>query len=302
MRRKTRAACRLPEGRRAVHFPGVSGRIVYLDAALKPLLDQAGLRAYGDFVDTALGEVVSRSGTTLTRRIDLPASSAGAAAGHSAITVYLKRYRYEGDRWRHRFRRHKAAVEAANYRVLRERCGVLVPDVLAYGARRSGLQLRDAFLLTRGIADTTPMDRLAESLTGSSDCRKAALMQAVADTAAAMHRAHFFHADLQWRNLLIGGWTGATDAASQRGELSVYVIDSSRGGIRRTPPGRRHGRVRDLASLDKLGRACLSQSERLRWLRNYLSLAVATESNAVVARRARRVWVLRVMRYLKTKR
>ncbi|MEE8170546.1 MAG: lipopolysaccharide kinase InaA family protein [Phycisphaerae bacterium] len=225
----------------------------FVEQGMRPLLAACGLREYADFVDCAAGEVVSRSGTTLTRRLELD-------DGVRRETVYLKRYRYDGDRWRHRFRRHKGFVEARNYAILRERCGVRVPDVIAYGGRRSGWRLLDAFLITRAVAGAEPLDRLLVGQSSTLSTRRA-LMRVVAETTARMHARHFYHFDLQWRNLLI---RPSDDA------FEVFVIDSSRGGLRHSPPGRRHGRVRDLASLDKLGRVHLSRADRIRWLRHYL--------------------------------
>src|SRR5262249_32299854 len=103
--------------------PDMGCRISILDPSVRPLLEAAGLRDYADFVECQIGELVSQSGTTQTRRIDLDAEG-------RRETLFLKRYRYTGHRWRHRFRRHKAAIEAHNYAYLRERCGISVPDFI----------------------------------------------------------------------------------------------------------------------------------------------------------------------------
>src|SRR5207253_1005236 len=64
-----------------------------------------------------------------------------------------------------------------------------------------------------------------------------------------------------WRNILV---------RLDSGGPAIFLIDSSRGGVRRTWLSRHHGRIRDLASLDKLARFRLTATERLRWVRWYL--------------------------------
>jgi len=226
---------------------------VVVEADLSPLLLAAGLQTYDDYVNCRLGEVVAHSGTTLTRRITL-------TDGARHETVYLKRYAYVGQRWRHRFRRDKAGIEVRNFRLLRERCGIGVPDVLAFGARRRGLRLLDAFLMTRAIENAVSLEDWAARQTSPSRADRAALLRRSAAMVARMHLKHFCHCDLQWRNILV-----------RRGgpAFEMFLIDSARGGVRRTIFGRRHGQTRDLAQLDKLASVRLSRAERVRWLRLY---------------------------------
>jgi tRNA A-37 threonylcarbamoyl transferase component Bud32 len=231
---------------------------------MRPLLAASGLRAYADFVNCDMGDVVGQSGTTLTRRIELRADGA-------CVAIFLKRYQYQGDRWRHRFRRHKGRVEADNLALMRG-CGVPTPDVVAYGGRRRGMRLLDAFLITRGVPGAATLAALVEGDSlpewaalirdqGGHGPPYMALTRRMAELLAGMHARHVYHHDLQWRNVLV----------APRGDgFELYFIDSSRGGLRRTPPGRRHGRVRDLASLDKLAAVHLSRADRLRFVRLYL--------------------------------
>lgn len=223
---------------------------------MRPVLDAAGLRSYEDFLHRDDGEVVGSSGTTVTRRISLGSESDGGE-------FYLKAYLYRGGRWRHRWRMDKGAVEARNYLYMRERCGIAVPDVVAYGSRRRGFRLLDAFILTRSVSGGTTLDRLFESRWPRADLLvreplRGSLLREVAGVVTRMHRAGFYHVDLQWRNLLV------CDEALE--SPSVYVLDSPRGGPRSWPPHRAHGRIRDLSSLYKEARMRLSRSEQLRWL------------------------------------
>jgi hypothetical protein len=73
-----------------------------------------------------------------------------------------------------------------------------------------------------------------------------------------MHAQHFYHLDLQWRNILV----------EPSGRL--FVIDSSKGRPHWAPLYRSHGRLRDLSSIAKEAFNRLTRSERIRWLRNYL--------------------------------
>lgn len=311
-----------------------------LDPSARPLLDAAGLQHYHDYIRCLVGRVVGHSGTTLTRRLELGDDS-------RRETVYLKRYQYVASRWRHRFRPHKAWIEHRNYRLLKERCGINVPDVLAFGARRRGLRLLDAFLLTRAVEGATPLDEfllgpaarrdsdmgaapdlrsvnpqfqnpfpssphinaprkskrpdsssaaaaavtLGEPLSRLDAPRAAlrplrpaalshadgrALLHALAGAVARMHAAGFFHWDLQWRNILV---------RRSSGDFDIFLIDSSRGGLRRTPIGRAHGRIRDLFCLDKLARRHLSRTTRLRFLRAYLGPDAARNPTRRLIRR-----------------
>ena len=237
---------------------GVSLTIV--DHSFDAASASIGLREYRDFIGFDGGELVGEGGTTQTRRLVV------RQRGDDAV-LFLKTYRYRGSRWRHRFRTDKATWEARNSRTLERRCGVPTPRVVAFGSRRRGLRLLDAFILTRAIPDSIRLDELfamrwpvvGESL---GDPDRARLLAQVARTAAVMHGAGFYHVDLQWRNLMIS--TGPD------GLQSVFVIDSPRGGLRRWPPYRQHGRLRDLSCLYKEARRRMSRTECLRWLRRYL--------------------------------
>lgn len=226
--------------------------IRWVEPQMREPLAAAGLRDYGDFVDTSLGVVVSQSGTTLTRRITID-------SGGRREFLFLKRYRYEDARRRWRWAADKARVEARNFERLRSCCRLSTPDVIAHGVHRRGLWLLDAFLLTRAVEGAVGLDQWAPGSAppGAMD----RLMRDVAMCVARMHAAHYYHFDLQWRNLLVRP-SGAG--------FEIIPIDSARGGLRRTRWGQAHGRMRDLAQLDKLARQRLSRTQRLRWLTCYL--------------------------------
>jgi tRNA A-37 threonylcarbamoyl transferase component Bud32 len=238
-------------------------RLIIVESDMTPILAASGLRSYEDFVTCEAGEPVSRSGTTQTRRLRFE--------GGGGRDYFLKVYRYEGHRWRHRFRRDKSAVEAENFRVLRERCRIDVPDVIAHGARRDGLRLRDAFLMTRAVgsasASVATLDALfstrwPDANRAGDDPLREALLHESAALVGRIHACGFCHIDLQWRNILV---LGGLDAG-----LRLFVIDTPRGGIRMPGPRRLHGQMRDLSSLYKEARLRLRRTEQLRWLQRCL--------------------------------
>lgn len=249
-------------------------RLTIVETEMRSDLEAAGLRCYEDFVRGESHDVVGRSGTTRTRRIRLGRVSDGEE-------YYLKVYQYRGVRWRHRWRMDKGAVEARNYRLLRERCGMLVPDVVAHGSRRRGWRLLDAFILTRGVPEGTTLDVLFKKRwptagAGRCDPLRGWLLAEIAGIVARMHRAGFYHVDLQWRNLLVSG-----DVSASGG---VYILDSPRGGLRRWGPHRAHGRLRDLSSLYKEARTRLTRTEQLRWLLLYAGARSLTEDLRLLIR------------------
>lgn len=239
----------------------MAARLTILEGHMKPILAAQGLRHYEDFVAIGPGELIHRSRTAETRRLTLDAGD--------TLTVFLKVYRYAGRHRRSRLRQDTAEREANNYAVLREDCGVDVPDVIAHGSRRRGLRLLDAFILTRGVPDAVPLDAFAarrwpDPTAVGDDPLRRFLLAETADMVARMHAIGFYHIDLQWRNLLIAAATAALPR--------IVVIDSARGAMRRWSLHRAHGRIRDLSSLHKEARARLSTREQLRWLRRYLGV------------------------------
>lgn len=262
---------------------GMGERLVISAPQYGPMLARLGLRSYSDFADCDVGSVVSKSGSTLTRRIEVPDADAAATDGmctqRGGITLYLKQYRHDGPRSRHRFRQAKCGVEVRNYRLLRERCCVNVPEVVAYGARRRGWRLVDAFILTRGIDDAVPLDAWWAQRYRAGSVPNGVIREILdrgRAMVARMHRAGFFHIDLQWRNVLI------REAAEG---VELFVLDSSRGGMRYSPWMTRHARLRDLSSLEKSAREHLSLRHRMRWLRSYLADVPCRGSSRDWARR-----------------
>lgn len=265
-------------------------RLTILDDGMRSVLTSRGLSRYEDFVDTTIGEVVSRSSTTQTRRIRWNDASGVATTNASnglSDEFYLKVYRYGGKTRRLALWPDKGGMEARNYRILHRHCGVSVPDVIAHGSRRRRGYLLDAFILTRAIPHAVSLDDFAKRRWGPSRCnaegRPAAantvindplrryLLIHTADIVARMHRAGFFHIDLQWRNILIA------DDGSDRPR--IFLIDSARGSRRHWKIFQAHGRLRDLSSLSKEASLQLTPREQVLWLRRYFGVSRLTQDH-----------------------
>lgn len=264
-----------------------------VDDAGAALLAEAGFATYLDFVERHPGHEVGRSATTRTTRLSIKSEPrtavlggerAGtaqrdhsrraqthlpppaAAGGSGGCDFFIKVYRYMGGQWRHRFRRDKASLEAANYELLAD-LSIGTPGVVAFGSRRRGLRLLDAVIITRGLPDVISLNRLFELRWpdaedhGHLPLRRKILDRVVRDVRR-MHDAGFFHIDLQWRNVLIGGLS--------ENRTDIYLLDAPRGGLRKSRWAREHGRLRDLSCLYKEARRRLSRTEQLRWLLIYL--------------------------------
>ncbi len=229
----------------------------------RALFEANGLSRYEDFITPRPESLVWRRKTTQTYRLEVR-----DPAEDEARVYFLKHYRYGPRGWRFLLRRDKPSTEARNYAAVRRSVGDVVPHVVATGRRRRFGLLRDAFILTRGIPRAVQLDEVARQrwsgrrLEPEEAVRQRALLTATADLVRRLHAASIFHIDLQWRNIL-------ARLGERPEDVAVFLIDLPRGGRAWSPPRRRHGRFRDLSSLDKLGRVYLSRSQRLRWFLAY---------------------------------
>jgi hypothetical protein len=232
----------------------MASRLVFLEPDMAPLLAAHGLRLCEDFVNCGMGELVRESGTTRTRRIQLDEGSGPRA-------YFLKTYRPDARRGWGLLHRDKAAIEVRNYGLMRDRGGLDVPEVVALGRSTRFGRLVAAFILTRGLDGASPLDAWFDKAR-PGPAERQALGSLVARLARRMHDVGFAHIDLQWRNLLL--------VETRGGARRIIVLDCPRGGLRRWPVFREHGRLRDLSSLHKAARGRLTAREQLRWLKDYL--------------------------------
>jgi hypothetical protein len=257
--------------------------LTFVERTMQPALAASGLSAYEDFVSSSLGEIVAESGSSRTRKFALDEID-------GKREYFLKTYRYAGRRRRFALRADKAALEASNYRFLRDVCRIDVPDVICWGLERKLWRICSAFVLTRGIAEAVPLDsfvatRWPKPEDGFGDPLRERIMELAASLVRRMHAAHFYHVDLQWRNILIV----QDSSAAPR----LFIIDSSRGGPRTGRLFQEHGRLRDLSSLAKEAAWRLTRTERLRWLQQYLGVRRLDPNHRLIVRTVERDRVLK---------
>ncbi|HUF62821.1 MAG TPA: lipopolysaccharide kinase InaA family protein [Verrucomicrobiales bacterium] len=220
------------------------------------------------------------------KRSRLARSVLGAADG-AELDAFLKVYAHRSGPMSGWFRSGLGPREARHLMQFR-RWGIPAVPVIGWGVRRSagGLRRESSFVITESAADALP---LLDFWTGcdqppDSDWRK----QLIADLAgqvALLHRRRFCHQDLKWRNLLV--------VSNPEPGVSPWVwIDCPNGYRSHIPWRQRHGRIKDLATLDKVARFRCTEEERMDFVRIYLGQGTgaqtADELAAAVARYRRR--------------
>ena len=146
-----------------------------------------------------------------------------------------------------------------------QRWHIRTPDVIAWGTRRSlfGLASDLSFIITQSAPDTLTLldywlslDQPAESTTRNH------IIDTLAEQTRQLHAKRFYHRDLKWRNVLI----------DRQGSLpQVWWIDCPSGHFSRLGPRQKHGRIKDLATLDMVARKRCTKEERLRFVQVYLN-------------------------------
>jgi hypothetical protein len=241
-------------------LPG-SGRLV-IDPLWKEILAAHGLDSVQGAYECREGQVVTGSGSSEVRRIELP--------GATPRTIYLKKYWVDRPRqiWSGLFRgvvlgKSKARREYEN--LMRFRAwGLKAPAAAAFGEdRRHGI-VRRSFLISEGVAAGCALDRTIRDWlpTQPATARhqwRAELIVQLARCTSRLHANRFCHHDYFWRNLILSGGSPS----------QFWLIDSHKGRIWKAWSGRR-GRVKDLATLDAPAPYFFRRTERLRFLLEYL--------------------------------
>ncbi len=177
---------------------------------------------------------------------------------HQGIRYYVKRYYVAGKGLRRFFGKPRIQSEWENLLWFAQQ-GIPTAPVVAYGMeKRYGLFRRGA-LITQEIPDTRDLADIARS----NDPRLADrqwvkhVSQQVADAMRIMHAHHFIHNDFKWRNLLV----------DSRGQL--YLIDCPLGDFWR---GKlfEHRLLKEFATLDRVARYKLSNTQRLHFYLQYV--------------------------------
>ena len=123
----------------------------------------------------------------------------------SVEQVFFKQYIFPVPAWAFIGRRSKARREFENYAAF-SRMDIPCPQALACGELRDGLgRLRRAFILTRAVPDAQTLIEFVQTHCPNRADKAARTMRQeiiarFAPVVARMHRRHFFHNDLVWRN------------------------------------------------------------------------------------------------------
>lgn len=196
---------------------------------------------------------------------------------HQGIRYYVKRYYVAGKGLRRFFGKPRIQSEWENLQWFAQH-GIPTAPVAAYGMqKRFGLFRRGA-LVTQEIPDTRDLADIARSNDQRLTDRKWVkhVSRQAADAMRIMHAHHFIHNDLKWRNLLVDGG----------GRL--YLIDCPLGAFWR---GKlfEHRVLKEFATLDRVARYKLSNTQRLRFYLQYVQKnKLAAEDKGFLRRFAQR--------------
>lgn len=177
------------------------------------------------------------------------------------VAYYVKRYRNAGKGLRRYAARPRIKAEWQNLKRF-AKWGIPTAEVIAQGLeRKAGAFVRGA-MITREIPNSEDLSALANQQSPLLQDRAwvAHVSRQIADAARIMHRHHFTHNDLKWRNLLVDD------------QVKVYLIDCPAGTFW-WGPMLRYRIIKDLACLDKVAKYHLSNTQRLRFYLQYCQRA-----------------------------
>jgi tRNA A-37 threonylcarbamoyl transferase component Bud32 len=209
--------------------------------------------------------VLKKSPSSAVVEFDLPGP-------HGPRRVVYKRFAVTrwSDPWAALFRPTPALRSYVMGHGLLSRC-LPTPRPLAVWHRyRHGLPY-EGYLLTEKVPDALELLPFVNHLFTLAQAERLPLLRGLIDRIAhllsSLHQRRLSHRDLKAANLLVGG----VSRLASGGEISICFIDLV--GVRRPLKLRRSRRVQNLARLNTsfLQHPCLTRSDRLRFLRLYLS-------------------------------
>lgn len=176
---------------------------------------------------------------------------------HQGLRYYVKRYWGAGKGLRRYLGRPRVKAEWQNLKHFAS-WGIPTAPVVAYGMERRGGAFVRGALITGELVGTEDLAALANRNDPRLRDRHwvGRVSRQLARATRIMHRHHFAHNDLKWRNLLV----------TQAGEL--FFIDCPIGAFWYGPL-LRYRIIKDLACLDKVARYQLSRTQRLRFYLQY---------------------------------
>jgi RIO-like serine/threonine protein kinase len=175
---------------------------------------------------------------------------------------YVKTYTAGGKKLRRWLGRSRAQAEWENLQFFEE-LAIPSPILVAYGLETSRGLFQRAALITAELKDTRDLNSLYLENHPLLTKREWVdeISRQVAQYTRRLHDYRFVHNDLKWRNILV----------TLSGLPQVYFFDCPAGQKRHGPFSKRWF-VKDIACLDKVGKKCLSRTQRLRFFMDYYQL------------------------------
>lgn len=231
-------------------------KYVYQHPDYKALIADYGLVSISDWLRWP-HQTILQTRTHRLFRVELPSP---------LPAVYLKQYFYPtfSDRLKIAFRggllgRCRARVEFDNLMHLSKRD--LSPQVIAFGTCRKGGVLISSFLAIQEASNIAALDEFAVRCIRQMDrLTRQTFIRSLADFTRKMNSERFINGQYHWRNILVD-W-------DKQQTFRFYIIDpsSSFGWAKWLAP------YYDLACLDIPAEHFFTQTERLRFLKQYLGL------------------------------
>lgn len=159
------------------------------------------------------------------------------------------------------------------------KCGLRIPQLVAYGDHRFAGGIIHAFIITEEIPKAMGVDYLVHEWFGqqAEEDRKQKtdeLIHEVARVVKQMHDHGFEHHDLFLRNMMV----------SEQDMSKLYVMDAPRGYFWPQFIMRKR-RAFDLATLDSAATQAFSRSQRMRFMHLYLGCNRLTEEDKQLVRK-----------------
>ncbi len=221
-------------------------------------------RVADDYQKTPAAEVFSSLEKVFSitgERINSDSISSVTRVEIAGTGYYVKRYIWPGTGLRRLMGRSRVRAEWENM-LFFHKTGIPAAKVAAYGLeKKSGWFIRGA-IITEEFRNSKDLKTMANEQSGYLQDKEWVhnVIDQVANAAKTLHAHRFIHTDLKWRNILV------TQEKSPR----IALIDCPSGCFK-IGRGLERGKIKDLACLDKVGRRFLSRTERLYFLKRYLS-------------------------------
>ena len=271
----------LKEGTAPKRLRCLNTQRVFIHPDYPELLKSIDLDSLQGVLRSKLGEVIStdrKQEKNVVKRIEINYE------GESRV-FYLKLY------WNHLFEKIWArafrgslvgrSMVRAEYENLERlgKCGLRIPQLVAYGDHRFAGGVIHAFIITEEIPKAMGVDYLVHEWLSqqTEEERKQKtneLIYEVSRVVKQMHDHGFEHHDLFLRNMMV----------SEQNMSKLYVMDAPRGFFWPQVIMRKR-RAFDLATLDSATTQYFSRSQRMRFLHLYLGCNRLTEGDKKLVRK-----------------